>query len=59
MNDVYTYLRAREFLYYDDLTRFVNKNKVIVKSIVAQNNYFVLFYSMPEDCKQYTKGNLS
>lgn len=59
MNDVYTYLRAREFWHYDDLTRFVNKNKAIVKSIVVQNSSIILFYSIPEDCKQYRKEDLS
>lgn len=59
MNDVYTYVRAREFYYYDELTRFVNNNKAIIKSIVVKNNCFVLFYSFPEDCKQYRKGDLS
>ena len=42
-------LKTKEFISKDELLEFVNTNKAIVKGIVKEPKYFILFYKKYED----------
>ena len=48
LKDDYKELRFKQFFFEDDLTKFVNANKITeIVSIVRQSDIYVLFYREP------------